>query len=475
MGATPSFNYFININHHISSCHRPSSIMYTYFKLNNGGIYMLKSSLSLIKDQLFEEENRNLLFFLSGKSISLFGTAIYTFVVGLYLLNTTGSGLTFATNIVLYTLPIVFINPFAGVLADYVDKKFLVVGSDLINGIFLTLIYFIVIKFGLNTLLIYFSTFLMTVFSVFFNIGIESAKPNLVSDKNLVKINSFARIIESMSHLMGPILGGLVYTIVDTKTFILINGLSFFMAGIIELFINYNYNVDSNSFDKQDSIGIYNKLKDGFKYIFSRPQLKVLVYIFISLNFFFNFTIIVPIPYLLNTIWNVDSYVYGIVQSGLPVGMILGAVLIKRILKVTTYNTILKNIGYYTGIGVMSFILPLLFNGRPSQSFIIIYYTFLMTMGGIIVSWVDIPSSVLIQTVVPNKILGRVISVKFSIIKIIVPLSLILSGYLLENISIFFIFLFGSLFFTIFNMIIFKSNLQYSIEEIGSIKLIQTN
>lgn len=435
---------------------------------------MYQKVILLVKNSIFEEENKNLLLFLSGKSISLFGTAIYTFVVGLYLLNITGSGLTFATNIVLYTLPIVFINPFAGVLADYVNKKYLVVGSDFINGIFLTGVYLFAMNFGLSTLLIYFSTFLMTVFSVFFNIGIEAAKPSLVSDDKLVKINSFARIIESMSHLMGPMLGGLIYTLIDTKSFILINGLSFLIAGIIELFINYSYNTTNNELNEQNTKGTYNKLKEGFEYIFTRPQLKILVYIFISLNFFFNFTIIVPIPYLLNTIWNVDSYVYGIVQSGLPIGMVLGAVLIKKILRTSNYNIILKNIGYYTGIGVFSFILPLLiFNNRPSQLFIIFYYTLLMIMVGIIVSWVDIPSSVLIQTVVPNNILGRVISVKFSIIKIIVPISLIISGYLLETVSIIFIFILGSIFFTIFNILIFNSNLKYSLIEIGNIKLIK--
>ncbi|MDZ7671925.1 MAG: hypothetical protein U5K53_03670 [Halanaerobiales bacterium] len=94
-------------------------------------------------------------------------------------------------------------------------------------------------------------------------------------------------------------------------------------------------------------------------------------------------------------------------------------------------------------------------------------------MEGIIVSWVDIPSSVLIQTVVPNNILGRVLSVKFSIIKIIVPISLIFSGYLLETVSIIYIFIFGSIFFTIFNLLIFNSNLKYSLIEIGKIKLIK--
>ena len=125
------------------------------------------------------KENKNLILLSLGKLISLFGTAIYTFAVGLYLLKTTGSGLTFAINIVLYTLPMVLINPVAGVVADKIDKKIVVVGSGFLNGIFLIGIYLLAGKIGLSITLLYISTFIMTVLAAFFNIGIESAKSPL--------------------------------------------------------------------------------------------------------------------------------------------------------------------------------------------------------------------------------------------------------------------------------------------------------
>lgn len=407
-------------------------------------------------------ENKNLILFLSGKSISLFGSAIYTFVVGLYLLKTTGSGLTFATNIVLYTLPIVFINPFAGVLADKVNKKKVVVGSDFLNGVFLLGIYLLAQRIGLSTYLVYISTFLMTVLSVFFNIGIESAKPNLVKKESLVKINSLARVIESISHLIGPVIGGLIYVMVDTKMFILINAISFLFAALLEYFIDYNFNknlkTEKSVVDKFIHSSVWSKMKEGYNYLFNRSHLKGLVYIFIGLNFFFNFTIIVPLPYLLNTIWKVDSFIYGVVQSGLPIGMILGALFVKRILNYIEYSKLIKKIGFYSSFIVLGFALPLVvISGSPSQVFILFYYTILMIISGIVVSLVDIPASVLLQKIVPGKLLGRVISVKLSIIKIVVPITLLISGYLLELIPISIIFLIGSFIFLLFNILFFMS------------------
>jgi len=425
------------------------------------------------------EENLNLALFLSGKSISLFGSAIYTFVVGLYLLRVTGSGLSFATNIVLYTLPIVFINPFAGVLADKMEKKVLIVGADLINGVFLFVVYLLAIKVGLSIPLVYISTFLMTVLSTFFNIGIESAKPRLVSKESLVKINSLARVIESFSYLIGPVAGGLIYSLIDTKQFILLNAISFLLAAFLEYFINYKYNSSLKSEDQKENESIstiWEKLKEGYNYLFNRPHLKSLIYVFIALNFFFNFTVIVPLPYLLNTIWKVDSTVYGIVQGGLPVGMITGAFVVNKVLKNTSYNILLKKIGFYSGFGVLAFALPLIIiSGIPNSYFITIYYTILMFLGGLVVAWVDIPASVLLQKVVPENILGRVISVKLSIIKTIVPITLILSGYLLELISPIYIILIGASFFLGFNFWFFVLKSNNNFVNLSSIQLVENS
>lgn len=421
------------------------------------------------KKRKFYRENANLFLFLSGKFISVFGSAIYTFAVGLYLLKTTGSGLTFATNIVLYTLPMVLINPFAGVIADRINKKIVVVGSDFINGLFLLAVYILVGEIGLSVPLVYTSTFIITVLAIFFNIAIESAKPNLVSKKKLVKINSMARVIESGSYVAGPMVGGLVFALIDMRLFIFINGISFMLSALLEMFIDFDYNksgvpegntMDMSREDLKNKKSIWVEIKEGYYYIFSRKHMKALLYIFTALNFIFSFSVTVPLPYLLNTTWKVDSTIYGIIQGGFPIGMIIGALLVEKIMEKISYSKLLKRINYSASIGVLAFAVPLFtFNDIPNQLFITIYYTLLMLLTGIIVSWVDVPLNVLLQQIVPEKILGRVLSVKLSIIKVIVPIALIISGYLVNQVSVAFLFVSGVLIFTIFNIWFFSSSI----------------
>ena len=425
---------------------------------------MLKYQENRVENKLEEKsdkkENLNLLLFLSGKTISLFGSAIYAFVIGLYLLRTTSSAFSFALNLVLYTLPVVLFNPIAGVIADKFNKKILVVGSDLLNGIFLSLIYLIVRNFAFNVYILYFSTFIMTSLTVFFDIALESAKPSLVRESALVKINSQARVIESLSHILGPLLGGVIYAFIDLEGFILINAVSFLISALIEYFIDYQYNqqLEEETESNEDLDTFVFRLKEGFYYIFRSNNLKALLYIFIALNFFFNFTLIVPLPYLLNTVWKIEPNKYGIIQAAFPVGMIIGALLTEKIMEKVSYNILIKNINFISAVGVTAFALPIIiFKMSPAPNFIMIYYSILMFLSGISVAWIDVPANVIIQKIVPQNILGRVLSVKMSIIKIIVPISLLVSSLTLKFIEVEYIFIIGSLIFFSFNILFFSS------------------
>jgi hypothetical protein len=88
-------------------------------------------------------------------------------------------------------------------------------------------------------------------------------------------------------------------------------------------------------------------------------------------------------------------------------------------------------------------------------------------MFGIMSSWVDIPLNVLLQKQVPNELLGRVLSVLISLVKIVVPIGLILSGYLLNYLSPLYLFIIGALFITIFNTIFFKSTLGKDFQQLN--------
>ncbi len=148
-----------------------------------------------------------------------------------------------------------------------------------------------------------------------------------------MSINSISKIIDSVSLILGPMLGGIVFSIFNIKTFIIINGISFILSGIALLFIHFRlfeYNINERN-SKREVNFIKDIKKRGFSYLLEKESLKNTFHILISFNFFLGFAVTVPLPYIINTVLNLGSKQFGIIQGTFPVGMIIGAIVVKKI------------------------------------------------------------------------------------------------------------------------------------------------
>lgn len=383
------------------------------------------------------KETRNIMLFGMGKIISIFGTAIYTFALGLYVLKETGSGLSFATTLAIGIIPLIVINPFAGVIADRVNKKKIVVSMDMLNGILLLGVYWISSIVGLSILMIYVTTFIMTAFTCFFSISFEAAKPNIVSDKRLMSINSISKIIDSVSLILGPMIGGMVFAFIDIKRFILLNGLSFIISSILEMFIDFEFNDQEKKADSSSGrINFVKEIKEGLRYIKERKEIMRMLSVFVALNFFLGYAISVPLPYIVNTVLKLTTLEFGIIESGFPVGMIIGAVLIKSILNKVGYTKLLKVASFMIASCMFLVGLPVIFGNNDGGNLTYLSYYFVtMVILGTSISFVDIPILYVFQKMIPERYRGRVLSIGMSIAKTVLPIALILSGLLINHVA----------------------------------------
>jgi MFS family permease len=399
-------------------------------------------------------EIKNLLLYSTGKGVSIFGTAIYQFALSLYVLKLTGSALSFAVTLILGIIPMIIMNPFAGVIADKFNKKKLVVSMDLLNGILLILVYVLSNIYGLNLLLIYVTTFLMTVFTTFFGVGLEAAKPNMVSEGMLMNINSISRIIDSVSSIMGPMLGGIVFALFDIRTFIIINGFSFILSGLSMLLINFNLFQQQTIEEKPaGKIQFMNDIKEGFQYLLERRSIMNLFLRLISINFFLGFAITVPLPFIINTVLELGSKYFGIIQAALPIGMIVGAVIVKKVTKRILYPVLLNYLSFTLSFLMVISGIPVLiksFQLNPNVYFI--FYCVVMFVVGLVMALIDIPFSYIIQKEIPDEYRGRVLSIGLSIGKTMLPLAMVTSGVLLNLVPSFFIPVLGGLLFLFLNI-----------------------
>lgn len=411
---------------------------------------MLTSQASLNNDR---REISNIALFSIGMLISLIGTSAYTFAIGLYVLKITGSGITFAANLALGIIPMVVINPFAGVLADRLDRKTIVVTMNLLNGFLLIGIYFFSLSNGISISIIYCSTFIMTVFTTIFNISLESGIPNMVSEKRLMGINSSSKIIDSASAILGPMLGGLIYAFVDINIFIILNGISFIFSAVLEMFIDFKVNVDEN--DKENkNVNIINDIKEGLNYLIGKKQIINLFTVLIFINLIISFSVSVPLPFIINNVLKLGSKYFGVIQSAFPGGMILGAVIINKVNKRISFKRLINTTSLMLSVCIVLIGIPVIIN-TGSKTTLIIYTINAFTMGTSI-SMIDIQLAFILQKVISDEYRGRVLSLGISIAKIMSPIALILSGILINNIPSYILPITGGLLLTVFNSLILK-------------------
>lgn len=244
---------------------------------------------TLPEKEMKKSVKKNIMFLLMGKFVSVLGSQIYSFAISLYVLSITGSGLSFSLTLALSTLPRVIFGPISGVIADRVDRKKMVVAMDIISGLVVIGLFSLSIIDELRLVYIYSTTFLLSTCSIFFNTPLTASLPNIVDDENLTRINSLSQTIESISSIAGPFIGGIVYAIMDIKTFLVINGISFIISGISELFIDFKLNsrgrVLEESNMEKEKVSFFVDLKEGIRYIASQKWLIVLSSFFCNIKY----------------------------------------------------------------------------------------------------------------------------------------------------------------------------------------------
>lgn len=415
---------------------------------------MLLSSLSP-KRSLINKEISNIVLLSTASCISLTGTSIYNFAIGLYVLKLTGSGLSFATTLVLGIISTILVNPFAGVLADRLNKKILTIVTDTLNGLLLIGIYLLTTKYTLNLPMIYVSTLFLNIFTTIYGITIEAAKPNLVSSEKLLSMNSISKIIDASSSIIGPMLGGIVFAFLNIRLFVLVNGFSFIISALLHLFIDFKFNY--NNCEVEDKLNLFADILEGIKYLKDKKNIVSMFGIYIALNFFLGLSISVPMPYIINNVLKLNAKFFGIIEAAFPVGMIFGALIIKKIMEKHPYEKIIKFSSILLSACMAAIGFSVILNYKIHiAGFYLIYYILITISAGMAISFIDIPIFYMLQQTIPDNFRGRVLSLGISIAKMVLPVALIVAGTLINIVPTYTLSIVGGIGLCIFSILYIK-------------------
>lgn len=263
-----------------------------------------------------------------GQIISLFGNAALRFAMPLYLLNETGSSAVFGTVTACAIIPAILLSPVGGIVADRVNKRNVMVILDFFTAALI--LAFCVLMGGVN-LVVLLTVTLMILYGIAgaYQPSVQASIPVLVGSDHMMEANSIVNMISSFSALLGPVLGGIVYSAYGLKPVLLVCIACFVISAVMEIFIHI-------PFEKQASEGsVWQTVRSDFgqsiRFISKdMPVIGKAVLAVCGINLFLSSMINVGLPYLVTEVIDLDAAsanrLYGFAEGILAAGGIAGGV-----------------------------------------------------------------------------------------------------------------------------------------------------
>ena len=251
-----------------------------------------------------------------GQIISLFGNAILRFALPLYLLRETGSSTLFGVVTACSFAPMVILSMVGGVLADRVNKRDIMVGLDFSTAAIIMLFYFSLGKIPTVPLFI---VVLMLLYGISgtYQPSVQASVPLLVAKEKLMAGNAVINQVNTLSGLLGPVIGGVMFTLWGIYPILLLSAVCFTFSAIMEIFIHIPHE------KRPREVGVFRvvgkDLKESYQFVKTEKPIFFSVVFLVSIfNLVLSAVMIVGTPILITQVLGMSDT---IIRAGHEMGL----------------------------------------------------------------------------------------------------------------------------------------------------------
>jgi MFS family permease len=349
-----------------------------------------------------------------GQGTSFVGDAVSMVALVVLVVEITGSASAVGGALVARLLPTIA-SPLAGVLADRVDRRIVLVASDLARAVLV-----LGLVFARDLTAIYVLVFLMGLARTVFNPTVRAAFPSVVGGGDLTRANAIISGTFSTSIMVGPALGGLLVASIGVDAAFLADAVTYLISAILLSTVPLPH----PRRESEEEEGFVRDLRSGFGYLLgARVPLAIVIGAFLTI-----LTINATVPaevFLAKETFGAGDAGYGLLVSLWGGGMVLGsammAVLGNRINLVLFYFlSIFVGASALVGTGLApAFVLAL---GA-------------LTVEGAATGIDNVATDTILQKRVPEAFLGRVFSIRFLCYSAGEALAYPLGGLLVDSVG----------------------------------------
>lgn len=375
----------------------------------------------------------------TGQFISSVGDGVFRVALAWTVLQLTGSALAMGGIFFASLIPTIALALFGGVAADRLPRRLILLCSDAGRGVIVALVAVLALGHHLQLWHLVVLSLLFGIADGFFTPSYQSIIPQLVETDALQPANALVQSSSELSRLLGPVLGAIALAVTagQAAAFAL-DALSFFISAGFLVALRLPPPPDAQSTPEGDVTarptrleaagGILADIRAGLSYVRKTPWIWITILLTSVSNVTFSAPFAAVLPKLVHDFYRGGPTLFGELIGADAAGFFAASILLgflrPRRRGVVAYSALLLSCAGLTVLG-----LPLPHTYVPTIAAAACICT------GLGIGTFTVLAITLLQELVPEKMLGRVMSIDMAGSFLLLPLGLFGIGWLADNIG----------------------------------------
>lgn len=259
-----------------------------------------------------------------GQLVSLIGSQLTGFAMGVWVYQQTRSVLLLALVQVAQQAPYVLLSPVAGVLADRWNRRTAMMVSDFGAGLAVLAAAVLYLTHHLQIWMVIPINLWMASFNTLMWPSFTASVTLLVPKQHYGRANGFVQLGEALPQIAGPALAGALYVGIHLGNMALIDFATYAFSVLLMLLFVRIPNPPHTTPDHEAKGSFWKEMRFGWDYIMARKGLLALLLFFLATNFLSGVMSPLLVPLILD---NWDASTLGYISTLMGVGMLGGTLL----------------------------------------------------------------------------------------------------------------------------------------------------
>ncbi len=214
-----------------------------------------------------------------GQLVSIIGSGMTDFALGLYVYQRTQSVTQFALILLCRVLPVILLSPLAGALVDRWSKRTVMLCGDMVAALFTSALAALFISNQLQIWHIYLGVMAVSAAGVFQVPAYLTATTALIPSKHLSRASGMVQVAQACAEIVSPLLAGLLMVVIQVQGVLLIDAASFGFSILTLLIVRFPSTVEPARAER-NTAPLKEQISEGLTYIRRRRALITLLAFF---------------------------------------------------------------------------------------------------------------------------------------------------------------------------------------------------